>query len=220
MDNIILVTFKQEESLLRVVDEFSQTPSSENYSVMQAAILRKSSGNIIRERNLLFNEELGAKHLTDNLIDSMISVMSGPIGSIIGGYTAPLLDAELNARQIVEEAGMLEAIGAKLNESEWAMILLVREHNEISLSSHLNRMGASAVVRKDAALVAYEVMNARAIRSEWEERSGAFPAESDEAFKDSIRNELRERNQRNSYEHEQSLRERLDSDFAHIEPKN
>ncbi|MEJ8302960.1 hypothetical protein [Saccharibacillus sacchari] len=221
MDNIVFITFKQERPLLAVLDRFKEKPVTDEYSVMQAAVLRKLSGKIIRERSYNFGEdETGTRHLTNDLIDSVVSVLSGPIGSLIGGYTGPLLDADFNARQIVEDSGMLEAIAAKLNENEWALLALVREHNEISLSSRLNTLGASAAVRKDAALVAYEVMNARAVRSEWEERNGAFDAEAaDDALKESIRTELRERAKRNSFEQEQSIRERLSGDFDYLQNK-
>ncbi|GGH82856.1 hypothetical protein [Saccharibacillus endophyticus] len=222
MDNIVFITFKQEKPLMDVLDRFKENPITDEYSVMQAAVLRKMSGKIVRERSFDFGEdEAGTRHLTNDLIDSIVSVMSGPIGSLIGGYTGPLLDAELNARQIVEDSGMLEAIAAKLNENEWALLALVREHNEISLSSRLNTLGASAAVRKDAALVAYEVMNARAIRSEWEERNGAFDIEAaDDALKESIRAELRERAKRNSFEQEQSIRDLLNGDFDYLQNKS
>ncbi len=221
MDHIVFTTFKQEEPLAAVLERFREHPVTDDYSVLQAAVLRKTSGRIGRERDERFAEdETGPDHLTNDLIDSIVSVMGGPIGTLIGGYAGPLLDADLNAARIVDEFGMLGAIAAKLNENEWSLLALVREHNEISLSSRLNALGASAVVRKDAALVAYEVMNAQAIRSEWEERHGAFETESaDDALRESIRSELRERANRGSFEEEQSVCDRLRGDFDYLQSK-
>ncbi|OWA35433.1 hypothetical protein B9G55_12385 [Saccharibacillus sp. O16] len=219
MDNIVFMTFKQEKSLDHVIERFQQHPITDEYLVLQAAVLRKLSGRIVRERDYRFAEDQpDMRHLTNDLIDSIMSVMSGPIGSLIGGYNGPLMDAERNIKDIVEESGMLEAIASKLNEQEWALLALVREHNEISLSSRSNALGASAVVRKDAARVAYEVMNARELRSEWEERNGAFDVEaSDDALKESIREELRERARRHSFEQEEAIRERLRGDFDYLQ---
>lgn len=221
MDNLVLITFKQEKSLNAVVERFREHPATDEYLVLQASALRKLSGRIIREQDYRFAEEQAdTRHLTHDLIDSVVSVMSGPIGSLIGGYHGPLADAERNAKEIVEEYGLLEAIASKLNENEWALLALVREPNEISLSHRLNALGASAVVRKDAALVAYEVMNARAIRSEWEERSGALDiASADDALKESIREELRERARRQSFDQEEAVRERLRGDFDSLPRK-
>lgn len=218
MDNLVLITFKQEKSLNAVVERFREHPATDEYLVLQASVLRKLSGRIIREQDYRFEEEADARHLANDLIDSVVSVISGPIGSLIGGYRGPLTDAERNAKEIVEEYGLLEAIASKLNENEWALLALVREPNEISLSSRLNGLGASAVVRKDAALVAYEVMNARAIRSEWEERNGALDiASADDALKESIREELRERSRRESFEQEEAVRESLRGDFEYLQ---
>lgn len=221
VDNIVFITFKQEQSLNTVIDRFREHPVTDEYTVLQAAVLRKISGRIIRERDYRFaEEEPDARHLTNDLIDSIVSVLSGPIGSLIGGYNGPLMDAGRNAKDIVEQSGMLEAIASKLNEDEWSLLALVREHNEISLSSRMNALGASAAVRKDAALVAYEVMNARELRSEWEERNGAFDVSStDDALKESIRDELRERARRNSFEQEQAVRDRLRGDFDYLQRK-
>ncbi|OWR31119.1 hypothetical protein CDO73_08245 [Saccharibacillus sp. O23] len=220
MDNIVLVTFKQEQPLNAVVERFRGQPVTDEYTVLQASVLRKLSGRIVREQDYRFAEDADTRHLTNDLIDSVVSVMSGPIGSLIGGYRGPLTDAARNAKEIVEEFGLLETIASKLNENEWALLALVREHNEISLSSRLNALGASAVVRKDAALVAYEVMNARAIRSEWEERGGALDVDSaDDALKESIREELRERARRGSFEQEETVRESLRGDFDYLQNK-
>jgi len=218
MDNIVFITFKQEQPLEAVLGRFRTHPVTDEYSVLQAVILRKLSGKIVSEREFRFTgDEEDTHHLTNDLIDSIVSVMSGPVGSLIGGYTGPLLDAELNANRIVEESGMLGAIAAKLNENEWALLALVREHNEISLSSRLNALGASAAVRKDAALVAYEVMNAREIGSEWEERFEALASgTADDALKESLRSELQERANRGSFEQEQSVRDRLRGDFDYL----
>lgn len=220
MDHIVFTTFKQEESLNSALDRFREHPVTDEYSVLQAAVLRKVSGKIIQDQDYRFAEEEDGHYLTNDLVDSIVSVMSGPIGSLIGGYTGPLMDADLNAKQIVEESGMLGAIAAKLNENEHSLLVLVREHNEISLSSQLNSLGASAVVRKDAALVAYEVMNARDIRSDWEERHGAFDIESaDDALKESIRGELQDRANHSSFEQEQSVRDQLRGDFEYLQHK-
>ncbi|NGZ77309.1 hypothetical protein [Saccharibacillus alkalitolerans] len=221
MDNIVFMTFKQEHLLSTALDRLKDRPVTEEYAVLQAAALRKASGRIAAERDYRFSgDEEDARHLTNDLIDSLVSVLSGPIGSLIGGYTGPLLDAGLNAKQIVEESGMIEAIAAKLNEDEWALLALAREHNEISLSSRLNALGASAVVRKDAALVAYEIMNAREVQEEWEERYGTLDiASADDALKESIRGELRERANRNSFEQEQAVRDSLQGDFEYLRNK-
>ncbi|GGO00815.1 hypothetical protein [Saccharibacillus kuerlensis] len=221
MDNIIFITFKQEEELNTVLESLREHPVTEEYSVLQASVLRKLSGKTVCEREEHFAEDgTDTRHLTNDLIDSIVSVMSGPVGSLIGGYTGPLLDADHNAKQIVEDSGMLEAIAAKLNENEWGLLVLARENNEISLSSRFNSLGASAVVRKDAALVAYEVMNAQELRSEWEERHGVLDANSaDDAMKESIREELRERANRNSFEQEQSVRLMLQGDFEYLHNK-
>ncbi|MDO3411661.1 hypothetical protein QWJ34_18000 [Saccharibacillus sp. CPCC 101409] len=216
MDNIVFITFKQQEPLDAVVERFRERPVTDEYSVLQAAVLRRLSGEIVPEQDIRFTGD-DTGHLTYDLIDSVVRVVAGPIGRIIGGYAGALLDADLNANRIVEESGILEAIAAKLNDNEWALLALVREHSEISLSSRLNSLGASAAVRKDAALVAYEVMNADEILAGWEEKLGPLHAVTpNDSIREKVRAELRERANRDSFEQEESVRERLRGDFEYL----
>ena len=140
-------------------DELKRETSNANYTISQAAIVKKENGTL-------------------NIMDGFGVLLGGSMGMLIGGA--------VDANDMAENASLLEKAGDSILDGETAIILLAQEEYETALTAKLNNFDVS-ITRFDAAEVAAEVEHAREIEKQMaKEAREKMREERTEEFKETV----------------------------------
>ena len=150
-ENLILVNYKVESEAYQALSELKRDTSNANYTLSQAAIVKKENGTL-------------------NIMDGFVNggttgILGGPLGVLLGGSMGMLIGGAVDANDMAENASLLEKAGDSILDGETAIILLAQEEYETALTAKLNNFDVS-ITRFDAAEVAAEVEHAREIEKQ------------------------------------------------------
>ena len=185
-ENLILVNYKVESEAYQALSELKREMSNANYTIWQAAIVKKENGTLNIMDGYVNGTMTGDDTWKGSLIGSLVGVLGGPLGILLGGSMGMLIGGAVDANDMAENASILEKAGDSILDGETAIILLAQEEYETALTAKLNNFDVS-ITRFDAAEVAAEVEHAREVEKQMaREAREKMREERSEAFKESV----------------------------------
>ena len=164
-ENLILVNYKVESEAYQALSELKRETSNANYTISQAAIVKKENGTLNIMDGFVNGAMTGDDTWKGSLIGSLVGILGGPLGVLLGGSMGMLIGGAVDANDMAENASLLEKAGDSILDGETAIILLAQEEYETALTAKLNNFDVS-ITRFDAAEVAAEVEHAREIEKQ------------------------------------------------------
>lgn len=170
MQNIIAVNFKVESEGYQAITALSRTPVREHAAILEMALVKKTDGNL----NVCDSFSSGV-HTTDDtvrggFIGSMIGILGGPIGVLLGGSTGMLAGNLVDAGDAKNTASLIETVAAKMIDGEVSLIILAEEEDESELDACMKEF-QTEIIRFDAAVIAAEVEEAQEMQKEMERQA-------------------------------------------------
>ena len=190
-ENLILVNYKVESEAYQALSELKRDTSNANYTLSQAAIVKKENGTLNIMDGFVNGGTTGDDTWKGSLIGSLVGILGGPLGVLLGGSMGMLIGGAVDANDMAENASLLEKAGDSILDGETAIILLAQEEYETAeyetaLTAKLNNFDVS-ITRFDAAEVAAEVEHAREIEKQMaKEAREKMRAERTEEFRETV----------------------------------
>ena len=191
-ENLILVNYKVESEAYQALSELKRETSNANYTLSQAAIVKKENGALNIMDGFVNGATTGDDAWRGSLIGSLVGILGGPLGVLLGGSMGMLIGGAVDANDMAENASLLEKAGDSILDGETAIILLAQEEYETALTAKLNNFDVS-ITRFDAAEVAAEVEHAREIEKQMaKEAREKMRAERTEEFRETVSKKSKE----------------------------
>lgn len=170
MQNIIAVNFKVESEGYQAITALSRTPVREHAAILEMALVKKTDGNLT-----VCDSFSSGVHTTDDtvrggFIGSMIGILGGPIGVLLGGSTGMLAGNLVDADDAKNTASLIETVAAKMIDGEVSLIILAEEEDESELDIFMKDFQVE-IIRFDAAVIAAEVEEAQEMQKEMERQA-------------------------------------------------
>lgn len=165
MESVISIVFKVESEAYQALAELRRQPVSERYIVSQAALVKKSGGQITLEDAFDTGAETNDDTVIGGLIGSLMGVLGGPLGMLMTGSLGALTGSIIDAGDAAYNASLLEKVSEQFVDGEVAIIALTQETEPNALDEKLTAFQVT-IVREDAAEVAEEVRRAEEIQAE------------------------------------------------------
>lgn len=170
MQNIIAVNFKVESEGYQAITALSRTPVREHAAILEMALVKKTDGNLT-----VCDGFSSGVHTTDDtvrggFIGSMIGILGGPIGVLLGGSTGMLAGNLVDADDAKNTASLIETVAAKMIDGEVSLIILAEEEDESELDIFMKDFQVE-IIRFDAAVIAAEVEEAQEMQKEMERQA-------------------------------------------------
>ena len=137
-ENLILVNYKVESEAYQALSELKRETSNANYTISQAAIVKKENGTLNIMDGFVNGATTGDDTWKGSLIGSLVGILGGPLGILLGGSMGMLIGGAVDANDMAENASLLEKAGDSILDGETAIILLAQEEYETALTAKLN----------------------------------------------------------------------------------
>ncbi len=164
-ENILTALFEVESEGYQAFTELKGQLVTDAYTVLQGALVKKDGNAISAIDTLTSGVDSTDDTFSGGLIGSLIGILAGPFGVLLGGVTGQLLGGVKDASDMDYNDTLLETVGEKLADGETAILLLVQEENERALDALFGKFKGS-VLRHDAAVVQDEVEQAERLEKE------------------------------------------------------
>ena len=169
-ENALIVIFDVESEAYQAATELKSAAVSESYVISQLALVKKEAGKVTPCDGFDSGVETANDSAGGALIGGLVGVLGGPVGMLLGASYGALVGGVIDAGDAAQNASMLEQITGKLEDNSTAIIALVQEEDESVLDSRLSKFQAT-IIRKDAAVVAEEVEEARMVEREFQRQA-------------------------------------------------
>ena len=124
MEKIISVIFKVESEGYQAITELKKVPITDNYAVMQAALVKKENGSV----KILDGFDTGIETANDTaiggLIGGFVGILGGPLGVLLGGSLGALTGSVIDTDDAVHNASLIEMVSQQLVDGEVVLIAL------------------------------------------------------------------------------------------------
>ena len=146
-ENLILVNYKVESEAYQALSELKRETSNANYTISQAAIVKKENGTLNIMDGFVNGAMTGDDTWKGSLIGSLVGVLGGPLGVLLGGSMGMLIGGAVDANDMADNASLLEKAGDSILNGETAIILLAQEEYETALTAKLSVAGGLLIPR-------------------------------------------------------------------------
>ena len=167
MEKIISVVFNVESEGYQAMTELKNAPIADNYTVSQAALIKKENGAV----TILDSFDTGIETSDDTaiggIVGSLVGIIGGPLGMLLGGSLGLMTGSIIDSTEAVSNASILERVTEQLIDGEVAIIALEQE-SEAGAAAKLFSKFDVTIVEDDAAEVAEEVQHAIEVQMELE----------------------------------------------------
>ena len=110
-ENLILVNYKVESEAYQALSELKRETSNANYTISQAAIVKKENGTLNIMDGFVNGAMTGDDTWKGSLIGSLVGILGGPLGVLLGGSMGMLIGGAVDANDMAENASLLEKAG-------------------------------------------------------------------------------------------------------------
>ena len=121
-ENLILVNYKVESEAYQALSELKRETSNANYTISQAAIVKKENGTLNIMDGFVNGATTGDDTWKGSLIGSLVGILGGPLGILLGGSMGMLIGGAVDANDMAENASLLEKAGDSILDGETAII--------------------------------------------------------------------------------------------------
>ena len=175
-NNVVVAIFEVESEAFQALTELRTKYAGPGYTAAEVALIRNKEGRI----DLLDGFSLGPAADEDTamgiVIGSLIGILGGPIGVILGAGIGGLAGNASDANRAVDSVNAVAVVADKLFEGETAIVALVQE-DEPAFDAVFSGY-KTTIVRYDAADIADDVEELRKLEEQVsEEVAGQMKAE-------------------------------------------
>lgn len=165
MENIVAALFAEESKGYQAITELKKKAVTENYAVMQMALIKRDGNNITVLDGFDSGLSTADDTIVGGLVGAVVGILGGPIGVLFMGAYGALLGTIIDTGDAATGLSLLEVAAQKLGDKETALIAFTSEKDEKYLDEELTKYDC-AVVRFDAAVIAKEVEEADKLQAE------------------------------------------------------
>ncbi len=105
-ENLILVNYKVESEAYQALSELKRETSNANYTISQAAIVKKENGTLNIMDGFVNGAMTGDDTWKGSLIGSLVGILGGPLGVLLGGSMGMLIGGAVDANDMAENASL------------------------------------------------------------------------------------------------------------------
>ena len=165
MENVIAVTFSEENEAYRAFSEIKQSMISQSCIIAHLALLKKRDGHIV----VADAADSGVTTTDDTrfggMMGMLVGILGGPLGMLFGMAMGSMIGRLKDVGDARVGASMLEQVAAKLADGDVALVALAQENDEKMLDAKLSPYKVTTT-RYPAAEVAAEVEQAMKLQEE------------------------------------------------------
>ncbi len=169
-EKIITSVFNVESEAYQALSEIKKEAVNDRYVVSQIALVKNEGGRIVTKEWFDTGVESRNDAPMGGLIGSLVGIIGGPIGMLLGGGMGYLAGSAKDADDVAGNVSMIERVSNQIVDGETALISLVQEMTEGSYEARLYQWQTSVVV-EDAAEVAAEIERAENLQREMEKNA-------------------------------------------------
>ena len=202
-ENVLIAVFEVESEAYQAATELKNYSGNDDFLISQLALVKKVGGNVIPVDSFDTGIDTRDDTVSGALIGGFIGILGGPLGMLLGGSYGALIGSAFDADDASTGATLIEQVTTKMPEGVTAAVALVQEEDEGVLDSILSRF-KTTIIRKDAAAVAEEVEEVKAVQKELQRQA---------------REELRSQRKADREQRINERREKIKADFAAVKEK-
>ncbi len=169
-EKIITSVFNIESEAYQALSEIKKEAINDRYVVSQIALVKNEDGRIVTKEWFDTGVESRNDASMGGLIGSLVGIIGGPIGMLLGGGMGYLAGSAKDADDVEGNLSMIERVSNQIVDGETALISLVQEVTEGSYEARLYQWQTSVAV-EDAAEVAAEIEKAENLQREMEKKA-------------------------------------------------
>ena len=195
--NVVITIFDVESEAFQAFNELRTKIAGPGYSAPEASLIRNKGGNIDVLDGYSTDTTAGDGTAMGMVVGSLIGILGGPIGVILGAGIGGLAGNASDANRAVDSVNAVAVVADKLFEGETAIVALVQE-DEPAFDAVFSGY-KTTIIRYDAADIAADVEELRKL----EEQVSAEVADQMKAERKADRAERKA-------EHEEKVSNRID----------
>ena len=157
-ENVIIVNCKVSSEAYQILSMLRQNHDNESFTISQAAVVKKDAGHLSLE-DAFIGGATEARGWTGGLIGSLVGLLAGPFGVLLGGGIGSLIGVSIDLKEMEEKSELLSKASECLIDGETALLLMAEEGDENALGAMLKEFQIT-ITRMDAAEIASEIESA------------------------------------------------------------
>lgn len=162
MDNIILVTFDNDNDAYKIYDQLKEQSRDLDYNVRDLAVITRKDGRIDIPAGYNSGSDFGDDTTYGGLLGALIGFLGGPIGVLIGAAVGVGAGSIMDSADIDDDDAMLCRVASILQEGQTALAAYVTETDQNEFDSVFSDMNV-VIFRWSADVIAAEVEQAKEI---------------------------------------------------------
>ncbi|MGK7379170.1 DUF1269 domain-containing protein [Planococcus sp. 1R117A] len=171
MENVIISYFKVESEAYQALSDLKKASTfNENFKLSQAALLKKSNGQIIMQDGFDTGKRTQNDTWKGGLIGTLVGILGGPLGMLLGFGIGSVVGMAKDTGEAKEESNLITAISTRMTEGEVAIVAIAQELTEESYNLILEKYGA-VTVRYSASDIQEEVEHAQNVEKNLQDRA-------------------------------------------------
>lgn len=140
MRNVVVASFKEEVDAIEALHKLDELDSFGDITIYEQIMVRKTEDGGIEI--LKQGDSEGWRTLTGMGVGSMIGLLGGPVGFVIGLYTGTAIGAIADARHYNFAEDFISKVESKIEVGTVSIIAEIEEYSEIFVDNYLNSVGA------------------------------------------------------------------------------
>ena len=170
LDHVITVTFDVESEAYQAINGLKRDFSNNDYILSHVSLVKNTHGHF----DSFDSFDSGVDTLDDRarggIIGSLVGILGGPIGVILGGSWGALIGSTVDAGDAARNISLLEMVSKAIPEGKTALLILAQEETDDSINRKFSDYKVD-ILRQDAAEVAQEVEEAIKLQRELEKET-------------------------------------------------
>lgn len=170
VENVITVTFDVESEAYQAINGLKRDFSNNDYIISHVSLVKNVSGHIAAYDSFDSGVDTLDDRARGGIIGSLVGILGGPIGVILGGSWGALIGSAVDAGDATRNVSLLEKVSEAIPEGKTALLILAQENEADSINRKFADYEVS-ILRQDAAEVALEVEEAAKLAAEMEKET-------------------------------------------------
>lgn len=166
-EQVITVTFSVESEAYQAINGLKRDFTNPDYTLSHVSLIKKTNGHIAEYDSFDSGVDTLDDRARGGIIGSLVGILGGPIGVILGGSWGALIGSTVDAGDAVKNGSLLEKVSEAIPEGKTALLILAQENEAGSIDGKFADYEVS-ILRQDAAEVAQEVEEAAKLQAEME----------------------------------------------------
>lgn len=180
-ENIVVATFPEESTVFQAFSEIKGLAANPDVRIEGLVIVRRAADGSLQTPDVAATGH--GNSVKGGLVGSLIGILGGPIGVLLGWGTGALLGGLRDASEVRSDYAMLQRLTEEMRPGETALVGHLREESPYPVDAIVRRLGGE-VLRRPSDDVEAEIANAerehghpqgRQQEQEQDERQGSDP---------------------------------------------